>query len=55
MFKIESKFRKIKKKKKIEKKFFDSETISSQNIALKSLYEEHIILVIGSQWFTKES
>ena len=39
MFKIESKFRKIKKS--IEKKYFDSETIASENIALNCLCQEH--------------
>ena len=39
MFKIESKFRKIKKS--IEKRYFDSETIASENIALNCLCQEH--------------
>ena len=38
MFKIESKFRKCKKKKKIAKKFFVSEIIASEDIAINCLY-----------------
>ena len=37
-FKIESKFWKTKKKKKNEKKFFVSEIIASEDVAINRLY-----------------
>ena len=56
IFKIESKFRKCKKKnnKKNEKNIFVSEIIASENVARNASFKK-TILVIDSQWVNKES
>ena len=41
--------------KKIEKMFFDSDTIASEFVALNTRFYWEIILVIGCQYINKQS